>query len=72
MDAIEAARREAEKLHLAAIDAGSKTTCLLEFVLAEANRRDIEVCPVPQGDPQLKGGKAVFDNQALTIFWMKL
>ena len=69
MDAIEAARREAEKLHLAAIDAGSNTTCLLEFVLAEANRRDIEVCPVPQGDPQLKGGKAVFDNQALTIFY---
>ena len=69
MDAIEAARREAEKLHLAAIDAGSVTACLLGFVLDEASRRDIEVCPVPQGDPQLKGGKAVFDSQALTILY---
>jgi superfamily I DNA/RNA helicase len=69
MDAIEAARREAEKLHLAAIEAGSNTACLLDFVLDEANRRGIEVCPVPQGDPQLKCGKAVFDNQALTIFY---
>lgn len=69
MDAIESARQEAEKLHLAAIRAGADITNPLAFASAEAERRDIELCALPAGDPQLKGGRAVYDSHGDTILY---
>lgn len=64
MDATEAARREAERLHRAAVAAGHDPWRLLEFVRQEAARRELEVYALPVGDSQLKGGRAAFDSQA--------
>ena len=69
MDAIEAARQEAARLHDLAVAAGEDNCSLLSFVIAEASRREIEVYPVPKGDPQLKGGRAIFDSQAWMILY---
>jgi len=69
MDAIEAARRKADSLHKAISDGLDCAISPLMLVLAEAEKHDIEVCAVPEGDQQLKGGKAVFDSQALMIMY---
>lgn len=69
MDAIEAARQVAEKLHQAALEQGNDTSSLLSFVTDEAERRGIEVFAIPQGDPQLSGGRAIFDSQAEMILY---
>ncbi|MFW1676484.1 UvrD-helicase domain-containing protein [Pontibacter sp. JAM-7] len=69
MDAIESARQEAEKLHLAAIRAGGDISNPLAFASAEAERRDIELCALPADDPQLKGGRAVYDSHGDTILY---
>jgi DNA helicase II / ATP-dependent DNA helicase PcrA len=70
MDALEAARRKAESLYEAAEVGEINGVCSpLGRVLAEAARHDVEVCAVPEGDSQLKGGKATFDSQALTILY---
>lgn len=69
MDAIEAARQEAARLHNLAVEAGDNNCSLLDFVLLEAGRRGIEVYAVLEGDPQLKGGRAVFDSQAGIIVY---
>lgn len=64
MDATEAARREAESIHQAAVEKGDDTSNLLEFVNREAARRDLDVYELTQGDSALKGGRAVLDAQA--------
>lgn len=64
MDATEAARREAERLHRAAVAAGHDPWRLLDFVRQEAARRELDVYALPVGDSQLKGGRAAFDSQA--------
>ena len=69
MDAIEAARQEAAKLHNLAVEAGVDICSLLDFVLSETNRREIEVHALLEGDPQLKGGRATFDSQAGMILY---
>jgi len=69
MHAIEAARQEAERLHLAARDSGSASYNPLGLAISEAESRDIEVYAVPKGDPQLKGGRAIFDSQAWMILY---
>jgi len=69
MDATEAARREAERIHRAAVAAGDDPWQLLEFVRREAARRDLDVYGVSQGDSQLKGGRAAFDSQAGIILY---
>lgn len=69
MDAIEAARREAEVLHIQAISFGDNPEDLLTFVQSIAERQKLDVYPVAQGDTQLKGGKAVFDCQANIILY---
>lgn len=72
MDAIEAARQTAEKLHLAALKRDSDTSDtsdLLRFVMEEANHRGIDVFARPQGDPKLNGGRALFDCQAEMILY---
>jgi len=69
MDATEAARREAERLHRAAVAAGHDPCRLLDFVRQEAARRELEVYALPVGDSQLKGGRAAFDSQARIILY---
>ncbi|NKX32790.1 UvrD-helicase domain-containing protein, partial [Alteromonadaceae bacterium A_SAG1] len=69
MDAIEAARQKAAELHQAACARGSDTSALLSFVTDEAERRGIDVYPLAQGDPQLKGGRALYDSQAGMILY---
>ncbi|TFZ33942.1 ImmA/IrrE family metallo-endopeptidase, partial [Pseudomonas syringae] len=72
MDATEAARLEAEKIHLAAVAEGSDPWCPLEFALIEAGRRHLDVYGLPKGDPALKGGQAVFDSQAGAILYQDI
>lgn len=69
MDATEAARREAERIHRAAVAAGDNPWQLLEFIKREAARRNLDVYALPQGDTQLKGGRAAFDCQAGIILY---
>lgn len=69
MDATEAARREAEGIHLAAVAAGDDPWKLLDFVRREAIRRELDVYELPPGDSQLKGGRAAFDVQAGIILY---
>lgn len=69
MDATEAARLEAERLHRANVAAGGDPTRPLVFALQEASNRGLDVYALRQGDPQLKGGKATFDCQAGGILY---
>jgi len=69
VDATEAARREAECIHRAAVATGDDPSRLLEFVTREAARRDLDVYGVSQGDSQLKGGRAAFDSQAGIVLY---
>jgi superfamily I DNA/RNA helicase/Zn-dependent peptidase ImmA (M78 family) len=67
MDATEAARREAERLHRANVAAGGDPTRPLAFALREAKSRGLDVYALKEGDSQLKGGRATFDSQAGSI-----
>lgn len=69
MDATEAARREAERLHRANVAAGGDPTRPLAFALREATSRGLDVYALQEGDSQLKGGKATFDSQAGSILY---
>ena len=69
MDATEAARREAERIHRAAVAAGNDPWKLLDFVRLEAVRRELDVYALPVGDSQLKGGQAALDSQAGIILY---
>ncbi len=69
MDATEAARREAERVYRAAVEAGSDPWKLLDLVRREAARRELDVYALPSGDSQLKGGRAAFDSQARIILY---
>ena len=69
MDATEAARREAERIHGMAVEAGDDPWSPLTFVKQEAARRDLDVYALSPGDSQLKGGRAAFDSQAGIILY---
>ncbi|GAB1078754.1 MAG: UvrD-helicase domain-containing protein [Shewanella algae] len=69
MDSIEAARQRAERVHLEALDRGCDTNDLLSFVRDEADHRGVEIYAVPQGDPKLNGGRALFDSHAEMIVY---
>jgi DNA helicase-2/ATP-dependent DNA helicase PcrA len=69
MDAMESARQKAEKLHLDLVEAGGDFRKPLAFASAEAERRDIELSALVKDDPQLKGGRAVYDSQAEAILY---
>ena len=58
MDATEATRREAERMHRANVAAGGDPTRPLEFVLREVTSRGLDVYALQEGDSQLKGGRA--------------
>lgn len=69
MDATEAARREAERIHRSAVAAGDDPWKLLDFVRREAVRRGLDVYALPPSDSQLKGGRAALDSQAGIILY---
>lgn len=69
MDATEAARREAERLHRENVAAGGDPTRPLAFALQKATSRGLDVYALQEGDSQLKGGKATFDSQAGAILY---
>lgn len=69
MDATEAARREAERLHRANVAAGGDPNRSLDFARLEATSRGLDVYALQEGDSQLKGGKATFDSQAGSILY---
>lgn len=69
MDATEATRREAERIHQAAVAAGDDPWNLLDFVRREVIRRELDVYALPPGDSQLKGGRAAYDSQAGIILY---
>lgn len=69
MDATEAARREAERLHRANVGAGGDPTQPLEFARREATSRSLDVYALQVGDTQLKGGRATLDSQAGSILY---
>lgn len=60
MDAIEIARRRAAELHANLVAAGADPFAPLALVLAEANRREIDVEPTQPGGNALQGGRARF------------
>jgi Zn-dependent peptidase ImmA (M78 family) len=69
MDATEATRREAERIHLAAVAVGDDPWNLLEFVISEAVRQELDVYALPRGDSALKSGRAVYDSQIGCILY---
>lgn len=69
MDATEAARREAERIHRAGVLIGDDPRTPLEFARREALRRGLDVYALQPGDSQLKGGRAAFDSQAGIILY---
>lgn len=69
MDATEAARQEAERIHRAGVAAGDDPWKLLDFVRQEAIRRELDVHALPPGDSQLKGERAAFNSQAGIILY---
>ena len=64
MDATEAARQEAERIHQAAVAAGDDAWDLLGLVRQEATRRGLDVYGLAPGDPALMKGRAVLDRVA--------
>jgi hypothetical protein len=70
MDASEAARREAERIHQSAVENGIGPWNLLELVGREAAQRDLDVYALATGDSALKGGRArsdAFDGIEYTL-----
>ena len=67
MDPIELARQRAAKLHEVLVCLGGDPTQPYDFVVREADRRDIEVRSYERGDAMLSGGRALYDENARTI-----
>lgn len=67
MDRIEAIRTRAAALHDLRVSEGGSPTTPHNFVLGEAEARDLEVRRLPAGHPQLKGGKALLQRASGTI-----
>lgn len=67
MDSMEVSRQRAERLHRDGVAAGHNPEEPYAFVCAEATRRGLVVEQVPEGDPRLYGGRAVYDADSLLI-----
>lgn len=67
MDAFELIRREAEGLHASVVANGGDALDPYGLVIAAAAHLDIELYWLPIGDPALKGGRALFDDQSGSI-----
>lgn len=61
MDVVEFARQRAAALHDDLVRAGNDPAQSYEFVMKEAERRDIEVRGYPPGHAMLNGGRALYD-----------
>jgi len=67
VDAFELIRREAEWLHDAVVAKGTDALNPYALVVAAAAHLDLEIYWLPTGDPALKGGRALFDDQGGSI-----
>jgi superfamily I DNA/RNA helicase len=67
MDTIEVTRQVAERLHMEAVNRHHDPWRPYEFVRAEAFRRSIDVEKLPKKDVRLRGARASYDPDALTI-----
>ena len=63
MEAFELIRRAASALHQELVRAGVDLFDVLGLVAAAAVKLDLEVVVLPQGDPGLKGARALLDEQ---------
>ncbi len=64
MDAFELIRREAERLHCTVVANGANALDPYGLVIAAAAQLDVDLNWAPTGDPALKGGRALFDDQS--------
>jgi DNA helicase-2/ATP-dependent DNA helicase PcrA len=67
MVAFESAREQASALHDKVVSKGVDALRPLTLVNAAAEEQELYLAWVPKGDPALKGGQAVFDEQSGTI-----
>lgn len=67
MDAFEAVRKSAARLHDLAVAAGAEPLNPMSLANEVAKQLDLELCWLPAGDPTLKGARALFDEQSGTI-----
>lgn len=68
MDAFEAIRREAARLHEAIAAEGGALMQPMALINRAVARLELELTWLPPGDPALKGAQAVFDEQSGAIF----
>jgi superfamily I DNA/RNA helicase len=67
MDAFESVRATATRLHAELVNMGVDPARPWSMVEAAIQRLDLELVPLPVGDPALKGACALFDEQSGTI-----
>ena len=67
MDPFDPIRSKAAALHEELLSEGKNPFDPLALVQAAVSRRDLELVWLPQGDPALKGARALYDNQGGTI-----
>jgi hypothetical protein len=67
MDTVEVTSQTAERLHAEAVARGQDLWQPYEFAQVEARRRSIAVEKLPKGDVRLRGARASYDPDALTI-----
>ena len=67
MDGFEPVRAAANRLHEAVLSIGGDPVDPMALVTTAIDHLDLELAYVPEGDPALKGAKALFDEQSGTI-----
>jgi Zn-dependent peptidase ImmA (M78 family) len=67
MDAFETIRAAAAALHGKLVAAGADPDKPMELVTAAIRDLDLELAWLPESDPELKGARALFDEQAGVI-----
>ena len=67
MDPFDPIRSKAAALHEQLLSKGKDAFDPLALVQAAVERRDLELVWLPQGDPALKGARALYDDQGGTI-----
>ena len=67
MDGFEPVRAAANRLHEAVLSIGCDPVDPMALVTTAIDHLDLELVYVPEGDPALKGARALFDEQSGTI-----
>lgn len=67
MDATEVCRQRAARLHADLLSLGAEPWAPYSLAVQEATRRDLDVELVAKGDVRLRGGRALYDPDALLI-----